>query len=375
MSSFAIPTSGRRTSKRKRQLDESEVVAAVPDDQPTSRDASDEDNTDNSISAAAAAAVAATAATMLKEDPALSAKRQRRFGPVSTTSEEEYDIVSLPEGIEEQYGFKINPPPVDRPVRIYCDGIYDLFHFGHAKALEQAKKAFPNVYLLVGVCSDIETHKRKGKTVMTDVERYEAVRHCKWVDEVVQDAPWFVDQEFLDSHKIDYVAHDAEPYQSKESGDVYAFVKEQGRFFPTERTDGISTSDLITRIVRDYDAYLRRNLERGVTAKELNISFLKERKIKTKKSIQDLRKTIKTAINDTMLLWEDKSHDFIRGFSGVFGAEDVVDKFWKYRNRNKLLSDSVASSCTSSRVQSEEEIDEEDEEDVSAKGDKSSLSK
>lgn len=197
---------------------------------------------------------------------------------------------------------------------------------------------------------------------MTDLERYEAVRHCKWVDEVIPDAPWFVDQEFLDSHQIDYVAHDAEPYQSKESGDVYAFVKDQGRFFPTERTDGISTSDLITRIVRDYDAYLRRNLERGVTAKELNISFLKERKIKTKKSIQDLRKTIKTAINDTMLVWEDKSHEFIRGFSGVFGAEDVVDKLWKYRNRNRLMSDSVESSRASSRVQSEEEEDDDEEE-------------
>ncbi|XP_040982555.1 choline-phosphate cytidylyltransferase A isoform X2 [Aquila chrysaetos chrysaetos] len=252
--------------------------------------------------------------------------------------------------------------PLDRPVRVYADGIFDLFHSGHARALMQAKNLFPNTYLIVGVCSDELTHNFKGFTVMNENERYDAVQHCRYVDEVVRNAPWTLTPEFLAEHRIDFVAHDDIPYSSAGSDDVYKHIKEAGMFAPTQRTEGISTSDIITRIVRDYDVYARRNLQRGYTAKELNVSFINEKKYhlqervdKVKKRVKDVEEKSKEFVQkveeksiDLIQKWEEKSREFIGNFLEMFGPEGALKHMLKEGKGRMLQAISPKQSPSSS---------------------------
>lgn len=71
---------------------------------------------------------------------------------------------------------------------------FDLFHAGHVKMLEEAKKQCD--YLIVGLQTDPTLDRpEKNKPTQTVVERYIQLKGCKFVDEIV---PYATEQDLED---------------------------------------------------------------------------------------------------------------------------------------------------------------------------------
>ena len=136
-------------------------------------------------------------------------------------------------------------------VRVYLDGCFDLMHYGHANALRQARTL--GDVLVVGVNPDAEINKFKGPPVMDDAERCALVEAVKWVDEVIPKAPYVLTKEFMHTlftqHKIDYIVHGDDPCLLPDGSDVYDYPKKIGRFRMVKRTEGVSTTDIVGRML------------------------------------------------------------------------------------------------------------------------------
>ena len=139
-----------------------------------------------------------------------------------------------------------------RPVVVYMDGCFDTMHYGHANALRQARACGDK--LIVGVVNDAEIRRCKGPPVCNDEERIEMVKACKWVDGVVTDVPYEVTDAFTDElfekHGVDYVVHGDDPCLLPDGTDAYAYPKRIGRYREIKRTEGVSTTDMIGRLLK-----------------------------------------------------------------------------------------------------------------------------
>ncbi|GBE60631.1 cholinephosphate cytidylyltransferase [Babesia ovata] len=177
------------------------------------------------------------------------------------------------------------------------------------RQLEQAKKMFPKCTLKVGVTDDEETLQLKGQIVNTMAERAEFLRHVRWVDEVIAPCPWIVTKQFMTSHGIDFVAHDDIPYstcqkatkgiQEASEHDIYGWLKEEGRFKATQRTAGVCTTDLVVRILQNYEDYVERSINTGVNPSDLNIGATMANSIRVKKKLNKWVRQLTDQITST----------------------------------------------------------------------------
>ena len=91
--------------------------------------------------------------------------------------------------------------------RVYADMVADLFHRGHVEFLRKAKSLFDETYLIIGVHSDETVASYKRKPIFTMSDRVAIVGSCKYVDEVIEDAPLRLTEKFIEDHKIQVVIH------------------------------------------------------------------------------------------------------------------------------------------------------------------------
>ncbi|MCH0629480.1 adenylyltransferase/cytidyltransferase family protein [Kocuria palustris] len=103
--------------------------------------------------------------------------------------------------------------------------------------------------LYVGVHSDEDILHHKGPTVMRMDERETAVNACKWVTQVVPNAPYVTDPKFMDKYDCPYVAHGDDITTDANGNDCYQEVKDLGRFVVFKRTPNILTTDLVGRML------------------------------------------------------------------------------------------------------------------------------
>ena len=103
--------------------------------------------------------------------------------------------------------------------------------------------------LLVGLHSDEEIAANKGPTVMNLAERVAAVNACRFSTKCIPDAPYVTSLPWMSHYGCQYVTHGDDITSDASGYDCYRYPKKAGRMKIVPRTPGISTTDLVGRML------------------------------------------------------------------------------------------------------------------------------
>ncbi|KAG5552754.1 hypothetical protein RHGRI_010749 [Rhododendron griersonianum] len=136
----------------------------------------------------------------------------------------------------------------NKPIRVYMDGCFDMMHYGHCNALRQARALGDQ--LVVGVSRFPSSSSSSSIFFPFWMIMVSAL---KWVDEVIPDAPYAITEEFMkklfDEYNIDYIIHGDDPCLLPDGTDAYALAKKAGRYKQIKRTEGVSSTDIVGRML------------------------------------------------------------------------------------------------------------------------------
>ena len=138
-------------------------------------------------------------------------------------------------------------------IRVYIDGIFDLFHRGHLESLKQAKYVDENVYLIVGVISDKDAQDYKRLPVISQEDRTEIIKNFEIVDEVIENAPLIITEDFVCRNKIDLVVHgfcNEDDWEKQKL--FFEYLIKEGKFQRIDYYSKTSTTDIINKIKHSY---------------------------------------------------------------------------------------------------------------------------
>jgi ethanolamine-phosphate cytidylyltransferase len=134
-------------------------------------------------------------------------------------------------------------------------------HSGHFNAVRQAKQVCD--ILIVGIHSDEEIERNKAKPIMKEAERYALLKHIKWIDEIIYDAPYTPTLEFTNKHKIDFVIHGDDLPMNSEGKCAYEDMIAAGKFKMIRRTEGVSTTYIVGKLLSMSRGHLAGPLNQG----------------------------------------------------------------------------------------------------------------
>ena len=95
-----------------------------------------------------------------------------------------------------------------------------------------------------------------------------ATNACRWVTRSISDAPYVTSLPFISHYGCKYVVHGDDITSDSDGNDCYRFVKAAGRFKVVKRSPGISTTDLVGRMLLCTKTHFIRSLDRTLAGEE-----------------------------------------------------------------------------------------------------------